>query len=395
MIGRFAEMPTSNSFFLFGPRGSGKSTLLKSIFKNDAFWIDLLDDMLLDKYSLNPQELKQELQADSKKKTRWVVIDEVQKCPKLLNTVHQIIEDPSFNVLFALTGSSSRRLKQKGVNLLAGRAFVEHLFPFSHFELPESFDLDTILRWGTLPKLWELKEDAEKADYLRAYSLTYIRTEIQEEQWVRKIDPFRRFIAVAAQMNGSLVNYANIARDVGVDPVTVQSYYEILEDTLMGFYLPAYNRSIRKQQRKAPKFYLFDCGIVRALQRVLNIDIAPQTYEYGKLFEQFVVLEVSRINHYLKRDYELSYLLTKDNVEIDLIIDRPGEPTALVEIKSKQHVDDRDTHHLKSIAKDIDKAECFLLSQDSAPKVIDGVNALPWKQGLQTLFSHSLREGSA
>jgi predicted AAA+ superfamily ATPase len=222
--------------------------------------------------------------------------------------------------------------------------------------------------------------------------LTYIRTEIQEEQWVRKIDPFRRFIAVAAQMNGNVVNYSSIARDVGVDPVTVQSYYEILEDTLMGFYLPAYHRSIRKQQRKAPKFYLFDCGIVRALRRVLNIDTAPQTHEYGRLFEHFIVLEVFRINHYLKSDFELSYLLTKENVEIDLIIDRPGKPTALVEIKSKQRVDDRDTHHLESIAEDIDDSECFLLSQDSTPKVIGRVNAVPWEQGLQALFDHGLRK---
>ncbi len=386
MIKRSCKLSKSNSYFLFGARGTGKSSLLRETFKNEkTLWIDLLNDELVDQYQLQPQSLLQQISILSKEnRPRWIVIDEVQKVPKLLNVVHQIIES-DLNIKFALTGSSARRLKQKGINLLAGRAWVEDLFPLTHRELGDAFDLNKVLKWGSLPKMTELKQAQEKGNYLRSYALTYIKTEIQEEQWVRKIEPFRRFLPIAAQMNGQPINASSIARDVGVDVTTVQSYFEILEDTLIGFSVPGYSKSIRKQQRQAAKFYFFDLGVRTSLEGKLNLELHPRTSEYGNAFEHFIICEIFRLNKYKKADYHFSYLRTKDNVEIDLIIERPGQKIALVEIKSKTKVDDRDCQHLESIQKDLPNSECFLLSQDSVAKKIGKVKAFSWQQGITEL----------
>ncbi len=386
MIKRSCKLSKSNSYFLFGARGTGKSSLLRENFKNEkTLWIDLLNDELVDQYQLQPQSLLQQISILSKEnRPRWIVIDEVQKVPKLLNVVHQIIES-DLNIKFALTGSSARRLKQKGINLLAGRAWVEDLFPLTHRELGDAFDLNMVLKWGSLPKMTELKQAQEKGNYLRSYALTYIKTEIQEEQWVRKIEPFRRFLPIAAQMNGQPINASSIARDVGVDVTTVQSYFEILEDTLIGFSVPGYSKSIRKQQRQAAKFYFFDLGVRTSLEGKLNLELHPRTSEYGNAFEHFIICEIFRLNKYKKADYHFSYLRTKDNVEIDLIIERPGQKIALVEIKSKTKVDDRDCQHLESIQKDLPNSECFLLSQDSVAKKIGKVKAFSWQQGITEL----------
>ena len=386
MVKRLCKLSKTNSYFLFGARGTGKSSLLQETFKNkNSLWIDLLNEELLDQYQLQPQSLLQQIKLLPKdKRPHWIIIDEVQKAPKLLNVVHQIIES-NLGIKFALTGSSARRLRQKGVNLMAGRAWVEDLFPFTHRELGDSFDLNQVLKWGSLPKMLSLKDDQEKANYLRSYALTYIKTEIQEEQWVRKIEPFRRFLPIAAQMNGQPINASSIARDVGVDVTTIQSYYEILEDTLIGFSIPGFSRSIRKQQRQAAKFYFFDLGIRTSLERKLNLEIQERTSEYGNAFEHFIICEIFRLNSYKKADYEISYLRTKDNVEIDLIIERPGQKIALVEIKSKLKVDERDCQHLEGIHKDLKNSECFLLSQDPVAKKIGTVKSYPWQQGILEL----------
>lgn len=383
MVKRYCKLSKSNSYFLFGARGTGKSSLLKETFKNEqTLWIDLLNDELVDQYQLHPQSLLQQVEIMPKaKRPRWIIIDEVQKVPKLLNVAHQIIES-DLNIKFALTGSSARRLKQKGINLLAGRAWIEDLFPLTYRELGNAFDLKQVLKWGALPKMTELKLPQEKANYLRSYALTYIKTEIQEEQWVRKIEPFRRFLPIAAQVNGQPINASSIARDVGAEVATVQSYFEILEDTLIGFSIPGFNQSIRKQQRHAAKFYLFDLGVKNSLEGKLNLELNEQTSEYGNAFEHFIICEIYRLNKYKKTDYEFSYLRTKDGVKIDLIIKRPGQKTALVEIKSKSKVDDRDGQHLERIHKDLGSSECFLLSQDPIAKKIGNVRAFPWQQGI-------------
>lgn len=216
--------------------------------------------------------------------------------------------------------------------------------------------------------------------------MTFLKSEIQEEQWVRQMEPFRRFLQVAAQMNGQPLNYSLIGRDCGVSSLTVQSYYEILDDTLIGFFLPPFHRSIRKQQRKAPKFYFFDLGVKRALGRELSVPLSPQTFEFGKAFEHFIICEINRLNQYLHKDFEIFYLQTKSGVEIDLILNRPGKKLALVEIKSANQVDERHTRHLEEISAAIRHSEVFLLSLDQTPKMIGRVLALPWQEGITKLM---------
>ncbi|MCP4676288.1 MAG: AAA family ATPase, partial [Deltaproteobacteria bacterium] len=200
---------SKSSFFLFGARGTGKTTFLRSTFSNDeAIFIDLLDPVEQDLFSREPRELERRVLA-LRPECRWIVIDEIQKAPRLLDIVHKLIE--SGDRLFALTGSSSRKLKRGVSNLLAGRAFVYNLFPFSSSELGDRFELVDGLKWGMLPGIQKFDNDVDKQHFLRAYALTYIKEEIQEEQLIRKLDPFRQFLEVAAQTSGKIVNYSKIA----------------------------------------------------------------------------------------------------------------------------------------------------------------------------------------
>lgn len=345
-------------------------------------WIDLLLPEVEDRFALHPQLLAEQMAA-RKDPTGWVVIDEVQKVPRLLDVVHSQIE--STGARFALTGSSARKLKRGSVNLLAGRAFVYHLFPFTSSELGKSFNLNAALAFGTLPGLQELEADEEKNDFLRAYALTYLKEEVWGEHLIRSLDPFRAFIEIAAQCNGELVNYSRIARDVGVDTKTVQSYFQILEDTLLAFMIEPYHRSVRKRQSQAPRFYLFDTGVCRALGRTLNVPLNPGTYAYGRAFEHFVVSEILRRNDYLKKDFRFSYLRTKDGAEVDLIIERPGQSTVLLEIKSSTNVDPVDLRHLAAFQSDMHGAEAICLSREPEPRLVNDICITPWEQGIGEL----------
>lgn len=383
MFNRLIHLPANSSFFLFGPRGSGKTHLLKERFRSpEVLYIDLLDPETFQDLSLRPQALLERLSA-LPPKAPWVVIDEIQKIPSLLDIVHQQIE--SRGLRFALTGSSARKLRHGGANLLAGRAFVHHLFPLTAHEIGETFSLEQALRWGTLPRLFSLKDDEDKRDFLRSYAHVYLQEEIAHEQVVRKLEPFRRFIFTAAQMSGQIVNFSKIAREAGISVPTVQSYFQILEDTLVGFLLEPFHESVRKRQRGNPKFYFFDTGIQRALSHTLNVGLAPRTYDFGVAFEHFLINEIHRLQSYGKKDYRLSYLRTKDGLEIDLIVERPGRPRALVEIKSTERVGPEEVRALKRLAPDVPNAEAFCLSLDPAPKKIDDVSCLPWQRGLAEL----------
>ena len=383
MIPRLISPLPGHSFFLFGARGTGKTTFLREYFKQSAnLWIDLLDPEQEDRYARNPAELSQQLAAN-RQHLEWVVIDEVQKVPKLLDIVHSLIETKRLR--FALTGSSARRLKKTTVNLLAGRAFVYNLFPLTHRELGPRFDLDQVLRYGTLPTLFSLNTEEEYQAYLRAYALTYLKEEVWAEHLIRKLDPFRRFLEIAAQSNGEIINYSNIARDVGADHKTVASYFEILEDTLLGFIVEPFHLSLRKRQLQSPRFFFFDPGIVRALTRMLAVPLKPKTYAYGKAFEHFVIIEIIRLSSYYQKDYRFSYLNTKDGAEIDLIVERPGQPLVLVEIKSTVHVTEQDVRQLVRFKKDLPGSEAICLSKDPVKKEIKGVLSLPWEEGIAAL----------
>lgn len=393
MVNRIAKLSKTNSFFIFGNRGVGKSTLLGSLFNRQKHpWFDLLDPALEKKLTLNPSLLEHILQEEKRKYPQgtFVIIDEVQKIPQLLNVVHAQIEQKYFH--FVLTGSSARKLKKHGTNLLGGRAFVFYLFPFTYLEIGPSFNLLNTLRWGSLPKIFEC-ENSDKAEYLNAYSNTYLREEIIAEQLVRQVVSFRQFLEVAAQSNGKILNYSKIAEAVGVDTTTVQNYFQILEDTFTGVLLQPYDQSIRKRQRKNPKFYFFDIGVTRALQNRLTIDISEGTYEYGDLFEQFIILEFMRLNEYFRKSWKFSYMKTKDNVEVDLIIEQPGQypknKITFIEIKSTKNTELLDSASLKgfvNLVKSHPQAEAIIVSQDPIHKTKNGVRYLHWQAAFQELF---------
>jgi predicted AAA+ superfamily ATPase len=384
-VNRLLELPLSQSFFLFGARNTGKSTLLKHTFgAKRALWIDLLDPDQEDRYAREPASFKQEVMALDET-TPYVIIDEIQKLPKLLNIVHQLIE--STNKIFIMTGSSARKLRHGGANLLAGRAFMYNLYPFTALELGKSFNLDAALRWGTLPAIiYKMQSEEDKNLFLQAYAQTYLKEEIWLEQFIRKIDPFRKFLEVSAQCNGQILNFSKIARDVGVDDKTIQQYFSILEDTLMGFMLEPFHASFRKRLHAKPKFYFFDTGVCRALTRTLSVPLKKSSSEYGHYFEHFIILECIRLASCYYPEFRFSYLKTRDGVEIDLIVERPGQKNLLIEIKSSDHVREDKLSSFMGLAKDIENSEAICLSQETRPKKIGDVMVWPWMEALHKYF---------
>ena len=357
MFPRSINTSISRSFFLLGPRGSGKTTLLRQRFtENNAVTVDLLMPSTEARYARKPELLLGVLEQNPGK---IVIIDEVQKVPKLLDVVHSALSQKRAN--FILTGSSARKLKRGGANLLAGRASVRELFPLTSRELSDSFILHDALIWGTLPEIFSISSVDEKRDFLLAYAQTYLREEIAAEQLVRKIEAFRGFLEVAAQSNAKLINASRVARDVGIDTKTVQTYFSILEETHLGFFLEQYSRSARKRVMTVPKFYFFDAGVTRALAQTIFTDIAPGTSYYGECFEHFLVSEIHRLTTYAGKGQRLFTLNSQDGFEIDLIIETPGKPLIVCEIKSAE-VTSRD--HFKNLLlakKDFPEGSRFIL----------------------------------
>lgn len=385
MVKRICKLSKEQSFFLFGPRGSGKSTLLLEHFKGqDVLWINLLEQKIEFQLAQDPDHLLEMWRA---KKTKWIVIDEVQKIPALLDVAHRGIED--HRIRFALTGSSSRKLKRGGANLLAGRAASFQLSPFSSLELGTNFDLQKALQFGLLPKLWnEQLSDTEIVRSLYAYVQTYLREEVAAEQLVRNLDPFRRFLVSAAQSNSKIVNCAKIERDAGVSHSQAERHFEILCDTLVGRYLEPYDMSIRKRQSRKSKFYFFDTGIIRALSNLAEETLTPSTFEYGDLFETFLINEFFKLIESYEKRWRLSYLKTKDNVEIDLIIEKPrGEPI-LIEIKSSSKVSPHDVESYLEIAKEFPKSQKYVFSNMTKSFEHQDVHFIHWQEGLSLIFGN-------
>lgn len=384
MFQRLLNNSFSNSFFIFGARGTGKSTLIQQVFGDKKIlYFDLLDPEIEDRFARKPKLLEDQILAQMAG-LEWVIIDEVQRVPKLLNLVHRLVEKTP--IKFVMTGSSARKLKRGAANLLAGRAFVYKLFPLTTWEMGEQFNLMDYLSWGSLPKVLGYSSFSDKMAYLKAYALTYLKEEIQAEQIVRQLDPFREFLEMAALSNGTILNCNKIACDVGCDPKTVKSYFQILEDTWLGFHLPAFHRSLRKGQKLHPKFYFFDPGVKRALERSLDTTLIPQTSAFGDAFEHGLILEFYRLNEYLQKDYGLSYFQSYHGSEIDLILQKPKSPLVMVEIKSTEKVNEVEVKKMERLSKELNPEKLYYLSRDSHPQQIGSVRCLPWQQGLKEIF---------
>ncbi len=377
----------SKSFFLFGARGTGKSTWLKRQFSTEkSFWVDLLDTEHEDRYLKNPKLIEADIyeKISSGNKPDWIIIDEVQKNPKLLDHVHRLIEKDKLK--FVLTGSSARKLKRGHANLLGGRALVYSLFPLTFEELGNKFDLDFVLNWGSLPLVTTSESDRERLSLLRSYTNTYLKEEVLIEQLVRQLAPFKGFLEIAAQMNAERLNYEKIAKQLNVENKTVQNYFDILEETYLGTRIPAFHLSIRKSQLMAPKFYWFDLGVKRFLSGEVHSKLVPKTFSYGQSFETFLINEIIRLNSYRELDYKISYLQTKNGPEIDLILSRSKTHIAL-EIKSSDQIDEKEVKAFEALAKDLPAGKTlYYVSQHPHSITLGQVRCLPWQKFLTTVF---------
>lgn len=384
MIRRICNLPKNQSFFIFGPRQTGKSTLIKSIWKEHIWQIDLLHHEEFIKYAKEPDLFRREaIQKINKEKIAAIFVDEIQRVPPILNEVHSLME--SHSCQFILTGSSARKLKRGGANLLAGRAVQRFLFPFVYQEIQEEFDLEDVLRFGSLPAIYQ-KTEREKIDILTAYTETYLKEEIQAEGLVRNLGGFSRFLEIAAAQSGELVDFTALGREAQLTARTVQSYYEILEETLVGFRLSPWRRSVRKRLTAHPKFYFFDTGITNSINRRLLAP--PDPLLRGRLFEQWVVLETHRLLSYKQSEARLFYWRTNMGAEVDLLIEKHGKIIAACEIKASRNVSRADLSGLRAFSEDYPKARCLVISNVPNTYEIDAVLILPWQAYLQFLEQH-------
>jgi predicted AAA+ superfamily ATPase len=316
MFKRTLNIP-KGSFFLFGPRGVGKSSFLKN-HKFDLI-IDLLKEEDFMELLRNPSLL--ERRTHSLKEGAWILIDEVQRIPSLTNEVHRLIESKKFK--FALTGSSARKLKLSGANMLGGRALTLKMEPLSAFEMREAFNLKQALAWGQLPLVVNQNDVAPKI--LQSYLQTYLKEEIAQEGLVRKLEPFARFIEISGIMNGQTLNFENLSREAHIKHSTVQHYFELLEDTLIAHKLPAYRPGVKVREGAKAKFYYFDAGVARAAAGYLFEDLDP-AYE-GFLFETFLFHELRCFNEYSEKFRTLSHYSCPSG-DIDFVIELKKRTTS-------------------------------------------------------------------
>ena len=378
--------PPSRSFFLFGARGIGKSTWLKQCFP-DAIMVNLLDSSVLLQLIRAPGDL--EALAGHLPAGAWVVLDEVQKIPALLDEVHRLMEERGW--CFALCGSSARKLRRSGVNLLAGRAITLAMEPFSAVELGRTFDLHQSLEWGMLPFVYA--DPANAAQILSAYVDTYLKEEIRAEGAVRSLAPFVRFLAVAGLFNGQLLNAQNVARDAGVPRATVDGYFSILVDTLLGHFLPAYKPGIKVREGAHPKFYWVDPGIARAAAGLLR-DPVERAWK-GFALETLVYHELRIHNQVSNKHRLIAYYRTAAGVELDFVIetrkrfaDSPPH-VVCIEVKLADKWDRRWEQPMRSMkaAHGIVVDRMFGLYTGSRELVYDDVEVLPVERFFQRLHA--------
>jgi len=311
-----------HSFFLFGPRGTGKTTWLRQVLP-DALWFDLLRMQTVLELSRDPNAFRQQVEATAR--GRWIVVDEVQRMPSLLNEVHALISELGRAHRFAMSGSSARKLKRFDVNLLAGRAINRQFFALTAAELNFDLEIDRVLRYGLLPQIHDAPEYA--ADILDAYVANYVREEIQQEAAVKNLESFARFLEVSALMNGQVVNVAGVARDAAVARPTVQGYFSVLVDTLIGHWLPAWRKRAKVKETAKPKFYLFDPGVARALRGLQHEPLHAS--ERGHLLETWVLHELRAAIAYGNLGGQLSFWGTPSGSEVDFVWTRGGRAVGI------------------------------------------------------------------
>lgn len=377
-ISRFLQiaLPPRQSAFLWGPRKTGKSTYLRTVFP-DSLRFDLLQtDLLLD-LTKRPALLRERLLAASPEVLRLpVILDEVQKVPQLLDEVHWLIENQGIS--FILCGSSARKLKRGGVNLLGGRAWRYEMHPLTSEEIGD-FDLLEVLNRGLVPSHFLSPEYKRSLD---AYVVDYLKEEVFDEGLTRNVAAFSRFFEAMGYSHGDLTNYANIARDCGVDAKTVKEYYQILVDTLLGTFIEPWKRRQERQViGKASKFFLFDVGVAGALTRR---NVREERGElFGRALEHFMLMEMQAHRSYRDLGYGIHFWRTKSGMEVDFIL---GDGEVAVEVKGTSRVDPSDFRSLRTFAEDGRPRRSILVCNERAPRISEGIEVLPWREFLAQLW---------
>ena len=361
------------SVFFWGARQTGKSTLLKQLFPK-ALWFDLLLSNEYERLSKKPELLRETILANLG--TSPVIIDEIQRIPALLNEVHWLISN--HNVRFIMSGSSPRRILRSDANLLGGRALRYELYPLISKEIPD-FDLMRALNHGLLPRHYDATNPSK---LISAYVGSYLRDEIVAEARVRNVATFSHFLEAAALTNGEMVNYSNIASDCGVSVPTIKEYFQILEDTLIGRYLPSFQKRPKRRVIMAPKFYMFDVGITNYLLNRSKIEKGSELF--GKAFEHFIYQEIYAHSRYSDINYPIYYWRTASQLEIDFVL---GDHEVAIEVKATEQANSRHLKGLKAFAEEYEVKKLILISNDPLPRLVDNILILPWKIFLDRLWN--------
>ena len=380
MLTRLLHLPPpgTETFFLWGPRQVGKSTLLRQRYP-DARRLDLLKSDELRRYATRPELLRQEIEAEGPDVAQQIVIDEVQKVPALLDEVHWLMENRGLH--FALCGSSARKVRHGAANLLGGRALRYEMSGLTAGELGSDFDLDRMLNHGYLPRMYESNRPRRLLD---SYVADYLREEIAAEGLVRNLPAFADFLDAAALSDGEMVNFSNIARECGVSNPTAKGYFVILEDTLLGKWLPAYRKRRKRRVISTPKFYFADVGVVNRLAR--RGELSPGSELYGKAFENWVFHELSAFVSYMDVDADLSYWRLPSGIEVDFLL---GDIDLAIEAKSSARIN---RTHLKGLRTLIDEhpntqRRIVVCLEPRARRTDDGIDIIPATTFVNRLWS--------
>ncbi len=373
MYSRMLSPPEGKSFFLFGPRGTGKTTWVRGRFPG-ALHIDLLEARLFNQLAADPQRLAELIPNGH---AGYVVIDEVQKVPALLDEVHRLIERR--RLAFILTGSSARKLRRGAVNLLAGRALTLAMHPMSAAEMGADFDLREALRYGLLPAV---RSEPDRLRFLESYVRTYLVEEIRQEGLTRNLAAFARFLEAASFSQGSVLNVSAVARECAVERKVVESYFEILTDLMIAHQLPVFARRAKRRLSSHPKFYFFDVGVFRTLRPAGPLD-TPEEAE-GPAVETLVLENVIAVNDALSLGYQVHYWRTSDGTEVDFVL-YGNRGCLAIEVKRGRRVSPADVAGLRSFLRDYPKARAILVYGGDRRLSVSGVDIRPLADFLQRL----------
>jgi predicted AAA+ superfamily ATPase len=378
MFERKQLLPDSEpeSLFLWGARQTGKSTLLKAMFPQ-ALWFDLLLADVYERLLRNPTLLRETVLANPK--IRTAVIDEIQRIPELLHEIHWLMVNTKTR--FIMSGSSPRKILRSGTNLLGGRALRYELYPLVSAEIPD-FNLLKALNYGLLPRHYL---SAQPGRLLAAYIGNYLKDEIVSEAKIRNVNVFAQFLEAAAFSNGEIVNYANIAADCGVSAPTIKEYFQILEDTLLGRFVPVYQKRPKRRVIQAPKFYLFDVGIVNHLLKRSKVEYKSEAF--GNAFEHFIYQETYAHSHYSGLDYPISYWRTASQLEIDFVL---GDHQVALEVKTSDRISDQHLRGLRAFMEEYKVKHAIVVCTETLPRLHKGIQILPWQMFLQKLWAGEL-----